>query len=57
MYDSQRNKSMEEEFSLRQECFHNLIFNLISTDPVLKPGTLLGMKEASIEAHCSITYR
>lgn len=48
---------MEEEFSLCQECFHNLTFNLISTDPVLKPGTLLGMKEASIEAHCSITYR
>ena len=42
---------MEEEFSLLQKCFHNLIFNLISIDPGLKPGTLLGMEEASIEAH------
>lgn len=57
MYYIQRNKNMEEEFSLLQECFHNLIFNLISIDPGLKPGTLLGMEEASIEAHWSITYR
>lgn len=42
---------MEEEFSPFQECFPNLILNLISTDPVLKPGTLLGMEETSIEAH------
>ena len=57
MYYIQRDKNMEEEFSPFQECFPNLILNLMSTDPVLKPGTLLGMEETSIEAHWSITYR